>query len=80
MTCLSGAARERTRSEYKFGSGVGSEYDLARTIMNAHMKKKVYTMQMTCMSRAARERTTANLIIIDARYHDFNGFPVVNWY
>jgi hypothetical protein len=23
---------------------------------------------------------TAILIIIDARYHDFNGFPVVNWY
>ncbi len=23
---------------------------------------------------------TANLKIIDARYHDFNGFPVVNWY
>ncbi len=23
---------------------------------------------------------TANLKIIDVRYHDFNGFPVVNWY
>jgi hypothetical protein len=23
---------------------------------------------------------TAILIIIDARYHDYNGFPVVNWY
>jgi hypothetical protein len=23
---------------------------------------------------------TAKLKIIDARYHDFNGFPVVNWY
>ncbi len=23
---------------------------------------------------------TAILIIIDARYHDFNGFPAVNWY
>ncbi len=25
-------------------------------------------------------KSTAILIIIDARYHDFNGFPVVNWY
>ncbi len=25
-------------------------------------------------------RLTAFLIIIVARYHDFNGFPVVNWY
>ncbi len=25
-------------------------------------------------------KDTANLIIIDARYHDFNDFPVVNWY
>ncbi len=24
--------------------------------------------------------TTANLKIIDVRYRDFNGFPVVNWY
>jgi hypothetical protein len=23
---------------------------------------------------------TANLKIIDARYHDFNGFPVVDWH
>ncbi len=26
------------------------------------------------------ELGTAILIIIDARFHDFNGFPVVNWY
>ncbi len=25
-------------------------------------------------------KLTAILIIIDARYHDFNSFPVVNWY
>ncbi len=24
--------------------------------------------------------TTAILIIIDVRYHDFNGFPAVKWY
>ncbi len=23
---------------------------------------------------------TAILIMIDVRYHDFNGFPAVNWY
>ncbi len=36
------------------------------------------------LCRDSRERTltyiTAILIIIDSRYHDFNGFPVANWY
>ncbi len=35
-----------------------------------------------CLTRdlLALLRDTAILIIIDACYHDFNSFPVVNWY
>ena len=41
--------------------------------------------QQPCMPMVRHENkkntnTTAILVIIDARYHDFNGFPVVNWY
>ncbi len=36
---------------------------------------KLYVREITCI-----KKITANPIIIDVRYHDCNGFPVVNWY
>ncbi len=47
----------------------------------AHITVPVGRWKVFLFVQKKREtRVTAILIIIDARYHDFNSFPVVNWY
>jgi hypothetical protein len=56
-------------------------------ILYVHICMCVYRKAKRGISNFSRQNNflicmciTANLIIIDARYRDFNGFPVVNWY
>jgi hypothetical protein len=51
-----------------------------RAIYIGNITKMSPKNQVTEWSVATSEHSTANPRIIDVRYHDFNGFPVVDWY